>query len=78
MVETNLFRVVVLVAATAVLGACGGRQEVGAMPVYGPHHCYRTLGTVDCHVAALPDEANRKVGWYEEPSGYTERSGSVW
>ena len=78
MVERNLFRFVVVFVATALLGACSGRQDVVSVPVYGPHHCYRTLGTVDCHVAALPNETNRKAGWFEEPSGYSERSGSVW
>ena len=70
--------VAVLFGIAVVLGACSGRQAVVQVPVYGPHYCYRTLGTVDCHIAALPDEANRKAGWYEEPSGYVERTDSVW
>lgn len=78
MVATNLLRGATLFIIAGMLAACSGDGAVVQLPVYGPHYCYRTLGDVDCHLAELPGEAARRVGWYEAPSGYVEQPGSVW
>ena len=32
-----------------------------------PRHCYRTLARVDCYSVPQPDEAGRRVGYFDAP-----------
>lgn len=32
-----------------------------------PRACYRTLARVDCYSTPIPEEAGRRVGWFDAP-----------
>lgn len=56
--------VTVALMLLAGLSACSTAQP---SYVYAQPACYRTLGTVDCHSAALPGEETRRVGQHQAP-----------
>lgn len=55
----------------AVLTACAA--DPPPRLTYAERDCYRTLAEVDCHAQALPDEENRRVGFYDEPVRVEQR-----
>ena len=56
-----------LLAPVLAVVALAGCADPYPTLTYAERPCYRTLGTVDCHAAPLPDEESRRVGFYDAP-----------
>lgn len=54
-------------AAVAMLLGLAGCTDPHPTLTYVERPCYRTLGEVDCHAAALPGEESRRVGFHDRP-----------
>ena len=61
----NMYRTLTLIAATALLGACGyvDRYEAGVYH-YEPTYCYQSIGAVRCYRTPNHRDEKRLVNYY--------------
>jgi hypothetical protein len=60
----RMTRLLMAIAMAILLAACTARP--GPAPDLAARYCYRTLAEVDCHARALPGEATRELGFFDQ------------